>query len=175
MTPKILIAYASATGSTAEIAAEMGKIFSAAGWAADVRPVGEVSGLAGYQAVLIGSAVQYGRWLPEAVSFVKTHQAALSNLPVALFCVHIRNLEENPASRAARRAYLNEVRALLPAAREVYFAGRFDRDGAALLLPRWAARLIPAVDRRDWMEIRAWAEQAPGMLLQVGGRSGVVN
>lgn len=45
----------------------------------------------GYQAVVVGSAVHRGQWLPEAVEFVKTNQEALGHMPVALFCVHITN------------------------------------------------------------------------------------
>ncbi len=166
MSTRILIAYASATGSTAEVAAEIGKRLSARGFAVDVRPIEEKPQLDGYQAVLIGSAVQYGNWLPGAVEFVKNNQQVLSGLPVALFCVHIRNLGDDEASRQGRLAYLDEIRSLLQAVDEAYFAGRFDRRGAALLLPGWLARLIPTMDRRNWEQIRAWAESLHPLLLQ---------
>jgi hypothetical protein len=39
MNPRILVAYGSAMGSTAEIAIEIGKTISASGCAVDVRPV----------------------------------------------------------------------------------------------------------------------------------------
>jgi len=82
----------------------------------------------------------------------------LSHLPVALFCVHIRNLGDDEESRRNRLAYLDEVRSLLKPVEEGYFAGRFDRRGAALLLPSWAARFIPPMNFRSWKKIRAWAE-----------------
>ncbi len=54
---RTLVAYASRTGSTAEIAAEIGKTLSACGFAVDVLPIREKPQLDGYQAVVIGSAV----------------------------------------------------------------------------------------------------------------------
>jgi sulfite reductase alpha subunit-like flavoprotein len=104
MTPRILIAYASATGTTQEIAAEIGKRLAAAGAAVDVKPVREIDGIEGYQAVIIGSAVQYGEWLADAVEFVRLNREALDRVPTALFCVHIRNLEEDADSRRNREA-----------------------------------------------------------------------
>lgn len=166
MSTRILIAYASATGSTAEVAAEIGKTLSALGLSVDVRPIRENPSVEEYQAVLIGSAVQYGHWLPEAVDFVKDHRAALGSLPVALFCVHIQNLEDDPASRRNRLAYLDEVRPLLDAVDEGYLAGRFDKRGAKLLMPGLLARFIPTFERRDWGKIRLWAERVYSLLLQ---------
>jgi menaquinone-dependent protoporphyrinogen oxidase len=166
MKGRILIAYASATGSTVEVAAEIGKTLGARGFSVDVRPVRENPQVDGYQAVLVGSAVQYGNWLPEAVEFVKDNLPALSRLPVALFCVHIRNLGDDEESRRNRLAYLDEVRALLEPVEEGYFAGRFDRRGAALLLPGLIARFIPPMDFRSWKKIRAWAENISQLLPQ---------
>jgi menaquinone-dependent protoporphyrinogen oxidase len=165
MNSRILVAYASVTGSTAEIAVEIGKTLSSCGYTVDVFPTGEKPRLEGYQAVLIGSAVNFGNWLPEAVDFVRENQEILSELPVALFCVHIRNLGDDDASRKGRQAYLDEVRPLLQAVDEAYFAGRFDRRGAALLLPKLLARFTPTMERRNWEQIRSWAESVPDVLV----------
>ena len=154
----ILVTYASALGSTAGVAIEIGKTLGTRGFSADVKPVGENPSLDGYQAVLIGSAVHYGSWLPEAVEFVRANQAALGRVPVALFTVHIRNTGNDDESRRQRLAYLDAVRALVRPVAEVFFAGRFDRRGAALLLPNLVARLTPTMDLRDWGKIRAWAQ-----------------
>ncbi len=63
MKKRILVAYTSALGSTDDVAAEIGKTLSANGISVDVKPIqGHLH--AGYQAVLIGSAVWYGNWLP---------------------------------------------------------------------------------------------------------------
>jgi len=157
MNNRILVAYASATGSTIGVAAAIGETLGAGGFSVDVKPIKEKPQVAGYQAVLIGSAVQNGNWLPEAVDFVKDHQRELNRVPVALFCVQIQNLGEDATSRQNRLAYLDEVRLHLHPVEEAFFAGRFNRRGAALLMPSWLARFVPTIDLRDWKKINAWA------------------
>jgi menaquinone-dependent protoporphyrinogen oxidase len=170
---RVLVAYASAMGSTIGVAAEIGKSLAAHNFSVDVKPIQGKPQLDSYQAVVIGSAVQNGNWLPEAVEFVKINQQMLGRVPVALFCVHIQNLGNDETSRQNRLAYLNEVRRLIsPVADsrkvniEGYFAGRFDRRGAALLLPGWLARFVPTLDFRNWNAIRAWTESISPLLLQ---------
>ena len=155
---KVLVAYATYAGSTMEVAAAIGEELGRRGFRVDVKPVTETLQVDGYQAVIIGSAVQYGQWLPAAVDFVQANQQALGKARVALVTVHIRNLEDDPISRAARLAYLDGVRSLLQAETEVFFAGRFDRRGAALLLPPLIAWAMPGMDLRDWTKIRVWAQ-----------------
>lgn len=163
---RILIAYASANGSTADIAKTIGETLYTQGFSVDVRPITKDLLVDGYQAVLIGSAIHYGSWLPEAVDFVKSNQEALSSVPVALFCVHIRNLGDDEVSWRGRLAYLNDIRSLLKPAVEGFFAGRFDRRGAVQLLPGWLARFIPPMDFRNWEKIRAWADSLSTLLQQ---------
>jgi menaquinone-dependent protoporphyrinogen oxidase len=155
---KVLIAYASATGTTVEIAEAVGEILGGRGFKADVRPVKEKPAVGGYQAVIIGSAVQGAKWLPEAVEFVQSHRAELRKIPVALMSVHFFFRGEGENDRKMRLSYLDPIRPLVPQASEVFFAGRFDRRTTAFGLPAWLARLTPTVDRRDWGKIRAWAE-----------------
>ena len=158
MSNRVLVAYASGLGSTAEIAVAIGETLDANGISVDVKPIQENPHIEDYQAMLLGSAVRHGNWLPEAVDFVKANRRALNDLPVALFTVHITNLGNDPASVQNRKAFLNRVRPLLHPIAEVFFAGRFDRRGAALLMPSWLARLVPPMDFRKWKTIRAWAE-----------------
>lgn len=157
MNKRTLIAYASATGTTVDVAAAIGETLAASGISVDVKPVKEAPPLEGYDAFVIGSAVQHANWLPEAVDFVKDHQRELNGVPVALFCVQIQNLGEDVTSRQNRLAYLDEVRLHLHPVEEAFFAGRFNRRGAALLMPSWLARFVPTIDLRDWKKINAWA------------------
>ncbi len=54
---RVLVAYASERGSTAEIAEAIGERLRRSGIGADVRPAGEVRDLAPYGSVVLGSAV----------------------------------------------------------------------------------------------------------------------
>jgi menaquinone-dependent protoporphyrinogen oxidase len=77
MSDTILVTYATFTGSTAETAAFIGRVLAENGAQVEVRPVQDVTDLTPYRAVVIGSPIQSSKWLPEAMQFVQTHQAAL--------------------------------------------------------------------------------------------------
>lgn len=166
---RILVAYASATGSTVEVAAAIGESLGAYPAAIDVRPVRDNPRIEEYQAIVIGSPVHFGKWLSEAIDFIKANQDALKRIPVALFCVHITNLGDDAASRQNRLAFLNNVRPLANAVYEGYFAGRFNRRGAFLLLPGLLARFVPTLDFRNWDKIRIWADNLYPRLIQPAG------
>lgn len=159
MNKRILITYATRAGSTVEVAAAIGKTLAARGFEAEVKPIKEKPSLDGYQAVLVGSAIRMGNWLPEAVEFVKDNQTALNQMPVALFTVHMLNREDDEESRANRMAYLKDVRPLLKPVEEVFFAGRFDMSRLSFL-DRMISKAVKAVDEdcRDWDRIRGWAQ-----------------
>jgi menaquinone-dependent protoporphyrinogen oxidase len=162
MDKKILITYATKAGSTVEIAAVIGESLSKRGFAVDVKPVSENPALDGYQAVLMGSAIRMGGWLPEAVDFVRQNQAALNQLPTSIFTVHMLNYQNDETSRTARQAYTAPVRELLPNAGEVFFHGKLDYQTLSFF-DRMIAKAVadpnnPPGDFRDWTAIQGWAE-----------------
>jgi len=166
MNKRILVAYASRMGSTVDVAGTIGEALGMNGYTVDVKPIDEGPQVEDYQSVLVGSAVQHGKWLPEAVDFVKANQNAINQVPAALFCVHIQNLGNDHTSRQNRRAYLDEVRPLVQPAAEGFFAGKFDRRGAALLMPGLLSRFVPTLDFRNWKKMSAWAESLQPLLVQ---------
>ncbi|MBU1662861.1 MAG: flavodoxin domain-containing protein [Chloroflexi bacterium] len=159
MNKRILVTYATRAGSTVEVAAAIGETLSARGFVVDVKPVKDQPRLDGCQAVVMGSAIRMGQWLPEAVEFVKANQQALNRMPVALFTVHMLNIGDDEQSRTNRLAYLNTVRPLLQKADEVYFAGKMDFSRLSFL-DRLISGMVKAQegDRRDWDNIRNWAQ-----------------
>ena len=154
---KILIIYASFAGSTAEVATAISEILIKRELSVDIKPIKDNPKVEGYQAVLIGSAVHHGRLLPETIKFIKSNKNTLASMPVTIFCLHIQNLLDDEQSRKNRIAYLDDIRPYIRPVEEVFFAGKFDRRGAALLLPKWIARFIPPIDLRKWKTIRNWA------------------
>ena len=87
MTNKILITYASRAGSTAEIAEAIGKSLTDSGAQVEVLPMQEVKDMSVYEAIVAGSAMRSSKWLPEAMQFLRVHQADLSGKPFAAFLV----------------------------------------------------------------------------------------
>jgi menaquinone-dependent protoporphyrinogen oxidase len=167
MQKSVLVAYATKTGATAGVAEAIAKSLTECGYAVDVKQMNGISSVEGYGAVVLGSGVNGARWLPEAMTFVKDHQAALNQIPLALFCVHIMNLGDDEQRRQKRQAYLDSVRSMVKARSEAYFAG-FGYD------PKRGSRfegflnrvfkIGPEGDCRDWEKIRAWANELPKQL-----------
>jgi menaquinone-dependent protoporphyrinogen oxidase len=84
MKNKILVVYASNSGSTSEVAEAIGKALHQNGASVDVRPFQQAGDISTYDAVVIGGPMIMG-WHRDAVKFVETHQRALSQKPVAYF------------------------------------------------------------------------------------------
>ncbi len=162
MNDRVLIAYASKCGSTGEIALAIADELVQRGLTADVRPAGPVTSVAGYRAVIVGSAIRMGQWLPEAVQFVERNAPALRALPTAFFTVHMLNTGADDASRQARQAYLAGVHKIMPASSEVFFAGKLELAKMSFL-DRMITQAMKAhdADQRDWTAIRAWARTVP--------------
>jgi len=163
MTKRVLVGYATRTGSTVGVAEAIGESFGQRGFAVDVKPLRERPSLEGYDAVVLGSAVNGGAWLDEAVSFAETNRAALAKVPVAAFCVHIMNAGDDAKATKRRLAYLDKLRTVVSPTDEGYFLGKGPTAEDSSLIMRWAFRAFGGSgegDCRDWEKIRAWAAQA---------------
>ena len=160
MKARILIAYATRGGSTAEVAQAMGEVLVQQGYAVDVKPMLTVESLDGYQAVVLGSAVRMGSWLGEARDFAKDNKDKLAALPVAIFSVHMLNWEDTPDKTALREAYTAKVKEYLTPRVEAFFTGKMDLAKLSFL-DRMIAKAVKAVDedKRDWTLIRSWAAE----------------
>jgi menaquinone-dependent protoporphyrinogen oxidase len=159
MTRKILVAYATRTGSTAEVAETIARHLCKAGLSAEARPVGEVTSLDGYSGAVLGSAVRYAAWLPEMIDFMSAQRDALSAIPVAFFTMHMLALGDDPGAVAERAKYTAKARELLNPLDEVFFEGMIDPSRLSFF-DRMAVRLAksPVGDRRDWGRIAGWAD-----------------
>lgn len=164
MTTKILVTYASRAGSTASVAEVIGKTLTENGAQVEVLPMKDVKDLAPYWAVVAGSAIRGAKWLPEAMQFMQTHQAALSHKPFAAFMVCITlAMPKAENYRDGLKDWMKPVRELVSPVSEGYFAGALDFSKLPItpniLLMRLAVILgiFPLGDHRDWAAIRAWA------------------
>jgi menaquinone-dependent protoporphyrinogen oxidase len=160
---RILVGYATRTGSTGEVAQAIGQTLVGRGYEVDVTPLAQVLSLAGYDAAILGSAINGAQWLPEARSFVRANSAALQNMPVSLYCVHAMNTRDTGKCRAKRTRYLDKVRSAVTPVDEGYFAGVGPKDEDMSATARWFFKAFGGDvegDGRDWEAIRAWAQTA---------------
>jgi len=81
---RILIAYATNSGSTAEVAAAVGEELGKAGIQVEVHQIDETTTIESYDAVVVGAPMIMG-WHRSAVRFVKKHGPRLRDMPVAYF------------------------------------------------------------------------------------------
>ncbi|WP_410644330.1 flavodoxin domain-containing protein [Amycolatopsis sp. lyj-346] len=156
---RILVAVATRHGATREIAehlaTSLGSALTGAGVApeVEVRDVGLVASLDGFDAVVLGSARYLGRWLEPARKFAESFSDDLRGLPLWLFSSGPVGERPEPEDRAA----IDDLVRRLGARQHRVFGGRIDRQ--ALRLPeRLAVTALPVTDGdfRDWPSIRAW-------------------
>jgi menaquinone-dependent protoporphyrinogen oxidase len=160
---RVLVGYASAHGSTREIAEHVGARLARHGLETEVAALGRVVGPAEFDAYVLGSAVHDQRWLPEARAFVGEHAPDLAAKPLWLFSVGMPDALRWPLPGLAH--------VLQPPALVAELAGRVSiRDHLVVsgvvrtehlpLLGRLAMSVLTrgAGDYRDWPRIDAWAD-----------------
>jgi menaquinone-dependent protoporphyrinogen oxidase len=166
MAHKILVAYASRTGTTAEVARSIGKTLSEGGAQVDVLAMQAVKDLSPYQSVVAGSAIRQFKWLPEAAEFIAIHRQDLSQKRFAMFSVGIAIAKsDTEQSRAAVSAWTAPVRAQVNPLSEGLFAGWLNFSKLPPTIETGVLRLMvllgvfPKGDHRNWDAVRAWAAE----------------
>lgn len=173
MNKKILVTYASRTGSTAQIAKAICKTLTRNGEETDLVPLQDVKDLSLYHAVILGSPIRKSGWLPEAVQFLQTHKDELARKRVATFTVCITLAMPN-AERYQHtvREWIAPIRALVHPVSEGLFAGRLDFKKLTWTLDTLLFRatvalgILPKGDHRDWNAVHTWAQDLQRLLLQ---------
>jgi menaquinone-dependent protoporphyrinogen oxidase len=170
MNDKILVTYASRTGTTAGVAEAIAKTLAEGGAQVDVLPMQEIKDLTPYRAVVAGSAIQDKQWLPEAMQFIQIHRASLAQKPFAAFLVCMTMAIGNGKYREFVKEFIQPVRSLANPVSEGYFAGALDIRKVPSFSDRLKFRLSVIFgvwaegDHRDWNAIRDWAVELKSIL-----------
>jgi Flavodoxin len=161
MSRRVLVGYATRTRSTAGVADAIGRTLGERGYAVDVKPFRDKPSPGGYDAVVVGSAINGGAWLPEAIGWVESNSSVLRDVPTAAYCVHSMNGGTDEKQTRKRTAYLDKVRDAVTLAAEGFFLGKGPAADDSSLIARWAFKAFGGTaegDARDWDTIKAWAE-----------------
>jgi menaquinone-dependent protoporphyrinogen oxidase len=161
---KVLIAYATTSGSTQEIAEFIAHRLATLGIENEIHPCREVSNLETYRAIVIGAPLYMFHLHKDAVSFLKRNQKMLDSIPVAVFAggpfgenseKELEDVRKNLENELAKFSWLHPVSVHV-------VGGKFDPTG--LRFPYnliRALKQLPPSDTRDWQDIDEWVSGLP--------------
>jgi menaquinone-dependent protoporphyrinogen oxidase len=153
MAARVLVAYATKLGSTAEVAEAIAGTLRDAGHAAEAMRARDVRSLDGWDAVILGSALYAAHWQRDANRFVGRLSEDLRARPLWLFSsgpLDARLAAANLPMSDQAADLTDDLHAL----GHRTFGGRLAAD--APLDPQ-VLETHPIGDFRDWSAIRAWA------------------
>lgn len=170
----VLVAYATSKGSTTGIADRIADRLRYSGVDAKACAVADDLDVSSHAAVVLGSAIHGGNWLPEARQFADRNAARLRERPVWLFSVStLGDAESMFPLRVAQRLRsfrketpeITRLRRLLQPREHRNFAGAIARSdwpatGRAFFLATGGSY----GDHRNWPEIDAWADHIASQL-----------
>lgn len=172
----ILVAYATAHGSTAEVAAFIGQELEKRDYSVVVANVTAVTSVNDYDAFVLGSPVHDGMWLTEMSQFLERFEDRLKAAPVAYFMTCIRVLEDDGYDHCLQEYVNHRVLNDLNITEITAFAGQLELDAVDwderwALAARYDGNSPPGSynrDFRDWDTIGDWARQVADSLLLPG-------
>ena len=161
MATKVLVAYASKYGATAEIAEKIGEVLKQEGLQADVLPVKSIKNLGEYKAAVIGSAVYIANWYKGASNFLKKHQKALAGMPVWIFSTGPAS-KGDPVELLKGWKYPNGIKPIIESIKPRDTAVFHGNINVAKMnfLEKWMIKQVKSEygDFRDWEAITKWAK-----------------
>ncbi|PKO13353.1 MAG: flavodoxin [Chloroflexi bacterium HGW-Chloroflexi-10] len=164
---KILITYATMSGSTQEIAEFVANELTHLGQPLELRPCREVNDLKAFSGIVIGAPLYMFHLHKDAQRFLQRHQKSLADLPIAVFAggpygpnaaQDALEVHKNLGEELTKFTWLKPVSVQL-------VGGRFDPARLRFpynLIP--ALKQAPASDARNWEEIRSWVHSLPTLL-----------
>lgn len=166
MNQKILVTYSTCTGTTREISETIMNTLMESGEDVEVMPMKDVKDLAGYGAVIAGSAIQAGKWLPEAMKFIDTYKNELNKKPFASFLVCMTlAMPKGSQYHEHVSGWLSPVRNIVKPVSEGLFAGSLQIKKIPSLADRLKFRISVLMgvwkegDHRDREAILAWTRE----------------
>ena len=178
---KVQVVYASRHGGTAGIADRIAEVLRTEGADAVIADAGDRPDPSGFDAYVIGSGVQIGRWHREGIEFLERNQATLAARPVWLFSsgplpgssmtkdtqdrlTLALGPEEGPGSGGRKRIEVLSA-AIHPREHRVFYGAFNPHDPSKSMQERLvrlmpaAKRLLPTGDFREWDAIEGWARE----------------
>ncbi len=163
---KILVAYASKSGSTVEIAKFIGNTFSKKK-TVEVLKISEVTDLSRYSQVIIGSPIIYDKWIKEARHFIKDNEGVLAEKKVSFFLVCLVLCGNNEKTQKKADKYASEIEKTTPKINVRNFGqfkgvlnySKMSFKSKIMMKPLMASKGLKEGDYRDWKQIEEWTKR----------------
>lgn len=163
---RVLITAASKHGSTTEIAWAIRGHLVEEGLQAVVVDPDEITELANYDAMVVGSGVYAAHWLKPAKQLIDRLRGQLGDVPVWLFSSG--PVGDPPVPGEQDAVDVTDIVAATGARDHKLFTGRIDMDLLGFTERAMVRALrVPAGDFRDWPAIAAWSRQIAAELRAV--------
>jgi menaquinone-dependent protoporphyrinogen oxidase len=169
MPSKVLVAYGTTNGSTAQIAEAIADVLRKEGLTVEAMPARSVTRLESYDAVVVGGGLYAGRWHKDARRFVRRHARELTRRPLWLFSSGpldpSASERDIPPVPGVRRTVIR-----LDAQEHITFGGCLE-EGAKGFIARKIVSSGKGGDFRDFQQIEAWAARIGSELVKESPRS----
>jgi menaquinone-dependent protoporphyrinogen oxidase len=157
-----LIAYASRYGSTKEIAERIASVLKQQGISTSVKAAEDITSIEPYDAVIVGSAVYTGTWLPEAKEFLESFQDDLAKKDVWIFSSGPAT-DDDPVAVLGGWKIPESLKKTLEVIRPqsvALFSGKIDAAKLSIedYLMSSSLRGVSG-DYRNWAVIEGWAKE----------------
>jgi menaquinone-dependent protoporphyrinogen oxidase len=160
---RVLVVYATENGSTGDVAHYIADKLRTRGFDVDVFRASTAPDPGSYEALVLGSAVRDGAWLPAARNYIRGNQEAIRHNDVWMFSVGTTAGLRGPIGRRVQAAVPREIatlRAGVSPRDYTSFSGLVERS--AMTFKERIAHLAAGGrygDLRDWLAIGGWTTE----------------
>lgn len=163
MSKKVLITYASKTGSTKEVAEFISEKLINSGFETLVMNVNKVKNVKLFDAVILGTPLRLEKPLHESISFAQKYSRDLKNVPLAFFALGVSMKDQTDEGKQKSLELLNPLLSKIPEPFEIgLFGGKVDHKKLPwvwrFLAKKDDSGLMVEGDWRNWAEIESWVE-----------------
>lgn len=162
---RILVAYGTKHGSTAEIATHIATRFTLAGFDTDTLEANLGIDITKYDALIVGSPVYAARWLPEPTLILAVNHQRISTIPIALFSVGMIDVKHPGKLREEHDAWIEKAFTQEDINLNIFASTAFNGAYHRRNFPLWMRivdsilRITPQGDYRQWDVIENWADE----------------
>lgn len=170
---KVLVAYATWSGATGEVAERIGTVLKNNNLSVDVLPANKVKKVSDYQAIILGTSIHASMTVGGFRKFLSKFNKVMTSLPVAYFVVCANMMEDKIENRQETLAWLKKTTDKYPQVQPVsigLFGGAVtttgkDYDKLNFLLKKMIDSMKQKMEQdygksdfRDWEKIEAWSK-----------------